>query len=165
MWGSGLGYWGSAFFFLFFLLCGVFHGKKLSPSHRVGRRWHRFWLEKQDGGLISSQRRSKINKPLRFQDMADSHYLCLYDIATGVWKFQHKVIEPAFHKGFGNAVSSVLFTQQQQKVLGVEQWHREIWEHVIRTSLSHTHITLHLLIYILAVPSRLLPRPLRCFCE
>lgn len=82
MWGSGLGYWGSAFFLAVWCISWKKKQKKL--SHRGERRWHRFWLEKQDKGLISSQHRNKINKPLRFQDTADSHYLCLYDSVTGV---------------------------------------------------------------------------------
>lgn len=100
---------------------------------------------KWDKGLISSQHHNRINKPLRLQDTADSHRLCLYGNA-GVgfstrtfprgrsWGFTHSFLE------FRNAARSYCLALKS-KILGVWQWRWKL--QCVISTLSHTQRHTH----------------------
>lgn len=86
--GTNVRKWFRLLRFSFSLMCGALHGEKKNPLcwhirvKAVGTHFDlktKFLTSPQpfDKGLISSQRRKKINKPVMLQHTADSLYLLL----------------------------------------------------------------------------------------
>lgn len=121
----------------FFPLCGVTHGKrkkeKTMAGNRGERHWHRFRPETRRGFWfpVSTETRSKLDKPLRFEGL-----FMLVFLEPG--SFNTLVTAPGFHKGFRHTVSSQCFSLVSLKSAGCATV-TSMWLVPLRLALSPAH--------------------------
>lgn len=119
----------------FFPLCGVTHGKKNKKTlQAIGREtlasvstWNKMgvWFP------VSTETRSKLDKPLRFERL-----FMLVFLEPG--SFNTLVTAPGFHKGFRHTVSSQCFSLVSLKSAGCVTV-TSMWLVPLRLALSPTH--------------------------